>query len=149
MSFWVIGSSNVRPISRLMAKSVFSGLVTAWRLADWPTRRSPSWVNATMDGVVRAPSAFSTTRGSLPSMTAMHELVVPRSIPMILPMTHMLLVAAGPGGPLRRRTNPQEAITMDQVEGADALDRYIGTARGARKHRSGRRVARAAGLRPP
>jgi hypothetical protein len=44
------------------------------RLAD---KRSPSSVNATMDGVVRAPSAFSITlpRGSLPSMTATQELV--------------------------------------------------------------------------
>src|SRR5438477_390810 len=39
MSFWVMGSSNRRPISRLMAKKVYSGLVTAWRLAAWPTSR--------------------------------------------------------------------------------------------------------------
>ena len=32
---------------------VFSGLVTAWRFAGWPTRRSPSSVKATIDGVVR------------------------------------------------------------------------------------------------
>jgi hypothetical protein len=36
------------------------------RLAD---QRSPSSVNATMDGVVRAPSEFSMTFGVLPSMT--------------------------------------------------------------------------------
>jgi hypothetical protein len=34
--------------------------------------------------VVRAPSAFSMTFGSDPSMTAMQELVVPRSIPIVL-----------------------------------------------------------------
>src|SRR5690554_6333033 len=39
-----------------------------------------------MDGVVRPPSAFSITRGLSPSMTATQELVVPRSMPMILPM---------------------------------------------------------------
>src|SRR6202451_483817 len=39
-----------------------------------------------MDGVVRIPSAFSMTFGVLPSMTATHEFVVPRSIPMTLPM---------------------------------------------------------------
>ena len=38
-----------------MAKKVRSGLVTPWRLAGWPTRRSPSSEKATMDGVVRAP----------------------------------------------------------------------------------------------
>src|SRR5439155_607793 len=59
-------------------------LVTAWRLAGWPTRRSPSSRMATTDGVVRAPSAFSITFGVLPSMIATHELVVPRSIPIIL-----------------------------------------------------------------
>src|SRR5690606_1835368 len=41
---------------------------------------------ATTDGVVRAPSAFSMTLGFLPSMTATHEFVVPRSMPMILLM---------------------------------------------------------------
>src|SRR5580765_315445 len=60
------------------------GLVTAWRLAAWPTSRSPESVNATCDGVVRAPSEFSMTLASLPSMTATQELVVPRSIPMTL-----------------------------------------------------------------
>ena len=91
-SFWVIGSSNLRPIRRLMAKKVCSGLVTAWRFADCPTRRSPSLVNATMDGVVRAPSAFSMTFGWPPSMMATHELVVPRSIPMTLDMLQYLIV---------------------------------------------------------
>jgi hypothetical protein len=66
---------------------VFSGLVTAWRLAGWPTRRSPSSVKATIDGVVRAPSAFSMTLGVDPSMTATQELVVPRSMPMTLAMS--------------------------------------------------------------
>ncbi len=68
---------------------VFSGLVTAWRLAGWPTSRSPSSVKATMDGVVRMPSAFSMTFGVLPSITATHELVVPRSIPMTFPMVRL------------------------------------------------------------
>src|SRR6266852_8753789 len=71
---------------RLTAKNVFSGLVTAWRLAGWPVSRSPSSVKATIDGVVRIPSAFSMTFGDLPSITATQELVVPRSIPMTLPM---------------------------------------------------------------
>ena len=73
-----------------MAKSVFSGLVTAWRFAGWPTRRSPSAVKATTDGVVRAPSAFSITRGVLPSMMATHELVVPRSMPITSPLTFLV-----------------------------------------------------------
>src|SRR5579864_8752953 len=86
VSFLTIGSSMRRPISRLIAKNVFSGLVTAWRFAAWPTRRSPDSVNATIDGVVRAPSAFSITLALLPSITATQELVVPRSMPITLLM---------------------------------------------------------------
>ncbi len=45
-----------------------SGLVTAWRFASCPTSRSPVFVNATTDGVVRDPSELAMTVGSaLPS----------------------------------------------------------------------------------
>src|SRR6266700_1963900 len=71
---------------RFTAKNVRSGLVTAWRFAAWPTRRSPSSVTATIEGVVRMPSEFSITLAFLPSITATHEFVVPRSIPMTFPM---------------------------------------------------------------
>ena len=40
-----------------------------------------------MEGVVRAPSEFSITLGLPPSMIATQELVVPRSMPMILLMS--------------------------------------------------------------
>jgi hypothetical protein len=43
---------------------------------------SPSPVKATIEGIVRMPSAFSMTLGFFPSITATHELVVPRSIPI-------------------------------------------------------------------
>jgi hypothetical protein len=46
---------------------VFSGLVTACRLAAMPTRRVESSVMATTEGVVRAPSEFSMTRALRPS----------------------------------------------------------------------------------
>src|SRR5581483_2353954 len=96
MSFWVMGSSKRRPISRLMAKKVNSGLVTPWRLAGWPIRRSPSGAKATMEGVVRAPSAFSMTLGADPSITATQELVVPRSMPITLAI---LFLSRGRWGP--------------------------------------------------
>jgi len=54
--------------------------------AGAPTSRWPSFVNATTDGVVRPPSAFGMTVGSPPSSTAMHEFVVPRSMPMVFAM---------------------------------------------------------------
>ena len=72
-------------MKRLIEKIVFSGFITACRLATVPTRRSPDSVKATTEGVVRPPSAFSSTVGSPPSITATQEFVVPRSIPIVLP----------------------------------------------------------------
>src|SRR5689334_20171669 len=69
-------------MKRLIENTVFSGFVIAWRLAGWPTRRSPFFAKPTTDGVVRAPSAFAMTTGSPPCMIATQELVVPRSIPI-------------------------------------------------------------------
>ena len=68
-------------MKRLMEYTVLRGFVTAWRLAASPTTRSPVLVKATTDGVVRLPSEFSSTIGSPPSMAAMQEFVVPKSIP--------------------------------------------------------------------
>jgi hypothetical protein len=62
MSFCTSFSVNLRPIRRFTAYSVLRGLVTAWRLAEAPTRISPSSWYAMIDGVVRAPSLFSMTR---------------------------------------------------------------------------------------
>src|SRR5581483_24122 len=75
---------------------VFSGLVIAWRLATCPTSRSPVLVNATTDGVVRPPPSLAMTLGAPPSITATHELVVPRSIAMSLAIKFSLgLVVLG------------------------------------------------------
>ena len=63
LSFWTAGSAKMWPMKRLMPNTVFLGLVTAWRRASSPTRRSPVLETATMDGVVRAPSAFSNIFG--------------------------------------------------------------------------------------
>src|SRR5439155_6596462 len=88
-----VGSANLRPINRLIDEIVLSGLVMAWRLATWPTIRSPVFgLTATTDGVRRAPSALGITTGSPPSMTAMTELVVPRSIPITFGMLFSPLV---------------------------------------------------------
>src|SRR5258708_33241601 len=62
-----------------------------WRLAGWPTRTWPSSVKATIDGVVRAPSAFSITLALFPSITATQELVVPRSMPIAFAMIRLLV----------------------------------------------------------
>jgi len=80
---------------------VLSGLVTACRFAGWPIRRSPSFVKATTEGVVRAPSLFSMTFGLPPSITATQLLVVPRSMPItfaIFPLVPCL-------GPHEKRPN--------------------------------------------
>src|SRR5271166_676485 len=70
---------------------VLRELVTAWRFAASPTTRSPDLVKATTDGVVRLPSEFSRTSGSPPSMTAMQELVVPKSMPNTLAIKSFLV----------------------------------------------------------
>src|SRR4030095_4776104 len=80
-------------MSRLTAKTVFSGLVIAWRRAIWPTSRSPESVKATTEGVVRLPSEVGVTFGAPPFMTAQHDLVVPRSIPITFAMWGYLLRA--------------------------------------------------------
>src|SRR5438093_11800290 len=74
-------------MNRLIEQPVFSGLVMAWRLATCATNRSPVLVKATTEGVVRPPSSLGMTLGSPPSITATHELVVPRSIPIVLLIT--------------------------------------------------------------
>jgi hypothetical protein len=53
--------SNLRPIRRFTANTVFFGFVSAWRLAIWPTSLSPLAVNPTIEGVVRAPSWLGIT----------------------------------------------------------------------------------------
>src|SRR5262245_61991627 len=77
-------------MNRLMENTVFSGFVTAWRLATWPTSRSPDLVNPTTDGVIRLPSGLVMTTGSPPSITATTEFVVPRSMPIILLICYVL-----------------------------------------------------------
>src|ERR1700687_2825298 len=71
-------------MNRLIEYTVRSGLVIAWRFATCPTSRSPSFVNATTDGVRRLPSSLVMTLGSRPSMIATTLLVVPRAMPIVL-----------------------------------------------------------------
>ncbi len=70
---------------------MFSGFVTACLFAAWPTNVSPLSVNATIEGVVLAPSAFSITLALPPSMIATQLLVVPKSIPITLPIIYFFL----------------------------------------------------------
>ncbi len=68
----------------MIEKIVFFGFVTCWCFAGCPTRRSPLSVNPTTEGVIRLPVLLIRTFACPPSMTATQELVVPRSMPMIL-----------------------------------------------------------------
>jgi len=111
-SFCTWWSSNRRPMSRFVAKSVPSGLVTACRFAGVPTSRWPSSVKPMMDGVVRWPSAFSMTLGLPPSITATHELVVPRSMPMTSPTGAELMARSGA---LVRRARPADAAARRSI----------------------------------
>jgi hypothetical protein len=69
---------------------VFSGFVTRCLLATCPTRISPLGVKATTEGVVLPPSSLGITVVLSPSMMAMQEFVVPKSIPMIFAMNILL-----------------------------------------------------------
>ena len=99
-------------MNRLIEKTVFSGLVTAWRLASWPTRLSPFLVNATTEGVSRLPSWLGMTTGSPPSMTATTELVVPRSMPITLPIA---VLPGGRHGLIGTRRMPGRASTLGNL----------------------------------
>ena len=67
---------------------VLFGFVTACLLAGSPTKSSPSLLNATTDGNALpptvAPSAAGIIVGFPPITTAAAELLVPKSIPIIL-----------------------------------------------------------------
>src|ERR1700736_6585956 len=99
---------------------VFSGFVMLCRLAGCPTRTSPLSKNATTDGVVRTPSAFSIIFEVLPSITATQELVVPRSMPIAFAMRglHCGFISVGlrayaavppKGAPVRKDGNHVQA----------------------------------------
>ena len=83
-SFLTEASLKFLPINLLTAKIVFSGFVTACLFAGCPINFSSLSVNATTEGVVLAPSAFSNTLACEPSITATQEFVVPKSIPITL-----------------------------------------------------------------
>src|SRR5919201_60848 len=118
-----VTSSHLRPMKRLIEKMVFWGFVTCCRRAGTPTRRWSS-LNATTDGVVRPPSAFGMTVGSPPSRTAMHEFVVPRSMPIVFAM----------------RGSSKRFVTSGRIKSKPA---HVKVSRG----RAGLRLARAAARR--
>ena len=70
-------------MSLLIDMIVLSGFVTDCLLAICPTNLSPLFEKATTDGIVLAPSVLAITVGFPPSITETHELVVPKSIPII------------------------------------------------------------------
>src|SRR5450755_3288583 len=120
-------------MKRLAEYTVFSGLVTAWRLAIVPTRTSPLSSQATTEGVRRAPSSLTMTLASLPSITATTLLVVPRSMPMILPMMLVLLNAALDSAralfrarsppPIRDRGGPRKTVAHGGRERPNGRER--------------------------
>ena len=75
-------------------------------------------MKATTLGVVRVPSWFSMTRAVLPSITATHEFVVPRSMPMISPALALAShrrgarTGAGAAAARTRRDNSRDIDSM-------------------------------------
>src|SRR5882672_11345483 len=84
-----------------------------------------------MEGVVRAPSEFSITLGLPPSMIATQELVVPRSMPMILAMfgsSIRIQVAVGYGVSLtvfKALGDADQRRAEDPVVQAIALENHL------------------------
>src|SRR3990170_5111870 len=113
-------------MNRLIEKIVFSGLTIAWRRATCPTMRSPVFgLTATTDGTSRPPSEDGITVGSPPSMMATTELVVPRSIPMILPM--VFISCSSGDSDKRRPENPvvQHVSLPDHVDHVTIFDLVV------------------------
>src|SRR5437588_2212325 len=131
----VFTSASLRPMKRLIEKTVFCGLVTAWRLATVPTSLSPDCVNATTEGVVRPPSAFSITVGSPPSSTAMQLLVVPRSIPIVFPISALLLFSRKSECEHSRSECPAQGDQGSQRPGFARASALKSTLRGSSGHR--------------
>jgi hypothetical protein len=73
-------------MKRLIDPMVLVGFVTACLFAGSPTLISPPSTNAMIDGVVLFPSELGITTASFPSITETQEFVVPKSIPIILPI---------------------------------------------------------------
>jgi hypothetical protein len=76
---------TLRPMRRLVPNTVDCAFDTACRTAWVPLTISPAWVQATTDGRVRSPAGVARIRGAPRSTMAAHELVVPRSMPMMRP----------------------------------------------------------------
>src|SRR5262245_4725952 len=94
---------------------VCCGFVSDCRFAIWPMSFSPRGVNATIDGVVRAPSRLAITRGLPPSITAMQQFVVPRSMPITLPMSGLLTLVGGSRAVRLFDTNADHGRSQDAV----------------------------------
>ena len=70
-----------------LAHAQRSGCVTISSTADRPTSRFPSGSIPTTEGVSTSPRALGISFGPSPSMNETAELVVPRSIPMMMSVT--------------------------------------------------------------
>src|SRR5207253_1672073 len=63
---------------------VLRGLSCHWRLASWPISSLPFSSMAKIDGMMNSPPLYGMSFTDPSSTIAAHELVVPRSMPMIL-----------------------------------------------------------------
>src|SRR5438128_8399260 len=101
--------------------TVRSGFRTAWRFAGSPTR-IPSLVKATTDGNIfppyALPSALGMIRGVPPSMYAASELVVPRSVPIILDICFTSVIDDDDWSGTQDAIVESEALPNDRLHGA-------------------------------
>ena len=91
-------SFMLRPMRRFASYTVLLGLEAACACAAAPMRRSCS-VKATIDGVVLEPSEFWMISTRSFCHTPTHEYVVPRSMPMMVPLSVLGAEPAAPPAP--------------------------------------------------
>src|SRR6185369_15077504 len=109
---------------------VLAALVTACRLAIWPTSRSPLSVKPTTVGVVRPPSLLGTIWTAPPSRTETQQLVVPKSIPIAFPIYLYLCFSLNVAAALAfcgyfNQGRPNKSVTQP-VAGYDLLHDSVG-----------------------
>ena len=113
-TIWVAGGANFQSDVGALFRSKDGG--ASWTRVDMGVKPK-----ATIDGVVRDPSLFGITTTSPPSITATQLFVVPRSMPMTLPIVLYPPSPAGAGvatatmaGRTSRPCHPRSSPPADQ-----------------------------------
>ena len=142
LSFWTVGSENFRPISRFTSNTVRVGFWLAWFLAASPMSRTPSFWNATYEGVIRFPCSLGQTSTRPLRQTATQEYVVPKSMPMHGP-------SSAPPRRLQRAAKLEDGLDVMLLSVSDStmLDKVLPRSGLFRRNVTGRLLPKLEGAR--